>query len=98
MKKPCESCLYYKECSKNMYDAIVERHYGLLYNNKDCWSEEKVDYYSFGSKELERIAFEKTLKYDEHIACTNATVIVNDKGEITGWVDNDQPIQFIHED
>ena len=55
-------------------------------------------YYSFASKELERVALEKTLKYDEHIACTNATVIVNDKGEITGWIDNNQPIQFICED
>ena len=41
MKKPCESCLYYKECSKNMYDALIERYHGLLYNNKDCWSENK---------------------------------------------------------
>ena len=58
----------------------------------------KIAAFEESSKELERIAFEKTLKYDEHIACTNATVIVNDKGEITGWVDNNEPIQFICKD
>lgn len=41
MKNPCESCLYYKDCSKNLYDAYIERYYSLLYQNKDCWRDKE---------------------------------------------------------
>ena len=38
---------------------------------------------------------EQSLRYDEHIASTNATVIVDNKGNITGWIDNNIPLPVI---
>lgn len=35
-----------------------------------------------------RKTIEKSLKHDEYIACTNATVMVDDNGDFYGWVDN----------
>ena len=40
-KKPtCETCKYYKECSKNIYDANIEREYLIFWSNRDCWENE----------------------------------------------------------
>lgn len=33
----CEACKYYNECSKNLYDAIIERWYSIYWGGKDCW-------------------------------------------------------------
>ena len=35
------------------------------------------------------------LKENEHIACTNATVIVDSNDEICGWVDNGKFLTII---
>ena len=33
----CEACKYYNECSKNLYDATIERWYSIYWGGKDCW-------------------------------------------------------------
>ena len=38
----CETCKHYERCSKNIYDASIERKYTIYYMDADCW-EEKED-------------------------------------------------------
>lgn len=33
----CEKCKYYERCSKNIYDASIERDYLIFLSNRDCW-------------------------------------------------------------
>lgn len=33
----CESCKHYEECSKNIYDANIEREYLIFWSSRDCW-------------------------------------------------------------
>lgn len=40
---------------------------------------------------------ERTLRHDEHIACRNATVIVDGDGNFSGWVDNNKLIPMWEE-
>ena len=42
-------------------------------------------------KNLNRMAIESSLKYDETLVCENATVIADSKGNIS-WINNDIPI------
>lgn len=35
----CETCKHYEKCSKNIYDANIERKYLIFYCNIDCWEE-----------------------------------------------------------
>ena len=35
----CETCKYYEECLKNIYDANIERRYLIEHLQKDCWEE-----------------------------------------------------------
>ena len=39
----------------------------------------------------------QTLRRDELIACTNATVIVDGSGNVTGWFNNDVPVAVLAE-
>lgn len=41
------------------------------------------------------IALGSILKPNEHIACRNATIIVDENGEFSGWIDNDGVIMMI---
>ena len=52
----------------------------------------------FLNKEMKRMVIEQSLKKDESIACDNATVIVDKDGNITGWFDNDAPVNYIVSD
>lgn len=36
------------------------------------------------------------LKHNEHVACVTATVVVDDKGNVTGWWDNNGQTMLIH--
>ena len=40
---------------------------------------------------LNALAIEGILKHDEQIVCRNATVIVDNRGQIS-WIDNDKPL------
>lgn len=51
--------------------------------------------YQFPSPEGNLAIIKATLKHNEHIACTNATVLVDDDGNITGWVDNNKTLPYI---
>lgn len=31
-----------------------------------------------------------TIAHDEHIECTNATIIVKNNGEFSGWINNEK--------
>ena len=42
-----------------------------------------------------RAAVNKTLRHDEHIECTNATVICDKEGNVSGWFDNDNAVCFL---
>jgi len=44
---------------------------------------------------LKLATLEASLRHDEEIACTNATVIVDQEGNVTGWIDNDKPFCVI---
>lgn len=33
----CETCKHYERCSKNIYDANIERKYIIFYMDRDCW-------------------------------------------------------------
>ena len=43
----------------------------------------------------EKVIENIVLKENEHIACTNATVIVDSNDEICGWVDNSKFLTII---
>ena len=44
---------------------------------------------------LKRAAVEASLRHDETIICTNATVIVDGEGNVSGWFDNAAPVMVI---
>lgn len=49
-------------------------------------------------KAMNRTMIEQSLRYDEKIACKNATVVVDGEGNVSAWFDNDHPVVVIQED
>ena len=35
----CETCKHYEKCSKNIYDASINRQYIIYYMDADCWED-----------------------------------------------------------
>lgn len=46
---------------------------------------------------LNFIAIQQALKPDEKIVCTNATVAVDQSGNVTAWFNNDVPVCLLSE-